>query len=63
MSQLDADWLSVEFASAEAEVAGWSEGLKSSLVNREADQSAELTENTQASSGINSLSASSVAAQ
>lgn len=35
MGQLDADWLSVEFAAAEAEVASWSEGLRASLVERE----------------------------
>lgn len=35
MGQLDADWLSVEFAAAEAEIASWSEGLRASLVERE----------------------------
>lgn len=35
MGQLDADWLSVEFAAAEAEVANWSEGLRASLVEKE----------------------------
>lgn len=40
MSQLDADWLSVEFASAEAEVEHWSEGLRASLVNRELPEEA-----------------------
>ena len=46
MGQLDADWLSVEFAAAEAEVASWSEGLRASLVERDNSQAADPEDTT-----------------
>jgi hypothetical protein len=44
MGQLDADWLSVEFASVEAEIQTWGEGLRASfesLVSKPSEQPAE----------------------
>ncbi|WP_419952611.1 hypothetical protein [Methylobacterium sp.] len=46
MDKLDADWLSVEFAAAEAEVASWSEGLRASLFERDPLEVAEGDETT-----------------